>query len=117
MSKISEIFSFNLKGWIKVRNTTQAALGHDAGFGLGTIESYCQGLTWPSDEAIEAIADALEINATELFNDPEMDPIFFLRAFQKATHSQRKAALSVLKTASSDAGVSSQKRPHKVNRK
>lgn len=110
MSKISDILSLNLKGWIKARGTTQAALGHDAGVGMGVVESYCQGNTWPSDSSIDAIAEVLEISASELFKDPQLDPIAFLMAFERATNSQRTAAISALTASASGAALFSKPR-------
>ena len=107
-----EVFAFNLRRLRGFRKWTQADLCEASKVNIASIQSYENRRQWPGAPTIDALAKAFDVPVCEFFRDPNFDVFYFLDAFQKATHSMRRAAYQVL-TLKHDASFSDSARPRR----
>lgn len=70
MTKLQGVFTENLKNARKKANLTQEALAEKVGLTAKHIGVIERGIKFPTIQMLEAIADALDIPAYELFLEP-----------------------------------------------
>jgi transcriptional regulator with XRE-family HTH domain len=69
--EIKKLFIGNLKRIRKLKGMNQSQLAEKSGFSLGFIGELERGNSWASPEAIQKIANALEVSASALFMSNE----------------------------------------------
>lgn len=63
-----DIFGNNLAEMMEDRDMTQSDLAHDSGISLGSINAYLHKQSLPGVRAIINIADALDVDISELID-------------------------------------------------
>lgn len=71
MKKIAEVLSGNLKRLRKDRGLTQEQLAERAELSLASIQHVELGLRWVSEDSVAALARALQVPQSALFEDPD----------------------------------------------
>lgn len=74
MTKLKECFGNNLKRYRKLRHITQEQLAERAGTSTTYIGTMEIGQKFPSEQMIEKIAKALDIDSIQLFQTSEAFP-------------------------------------------
>jgi transcriptional regulator with XRE-family HTH domain len=72
-TKVLDVKTALSKNMIELRRKqkmSQAKLAEAIGKSVQTINTIESGKTWPDHSTIQAIAKALEVDETDLFNDP-----------------------------------------------
>lgn len=71
--ELKKIFSTNLKHWMQVRGKTQNDIINDLGYASSNISGWCNGKAYPRMDAIQKIADYLNIYKTDLIEEPKLN--------------------------------------------
>ena len=71
MSKFNEIFSQNLKKYLKKENMNQAELAEKIGASRQSVSNWVTGKQVPRMEKLQKVADALNIDKNKLFESSE----------------------------------------------
>ena len=75
------IFSKNLRHWMQIRGKTQNDIINDLGFISSKVSNWCTGKAYPRMDAVQQLADYLQIYKTDLIEEPKLNnhnriPIF-----------------------------------------
>lgn len=68
----SKMFARALTYYLALTNKTQQDLINDLGFSSSTVSQWCTGKTVPRMDRIQALADYLKIETTDLLRDPTL---------------------------------------------
>lgn len=71
--ELKKIFSTNLKHWMQVRGKTQNDIINDLGYASSNISGWCNGKAYPRMDAIQKIADYLNIYKTDLIEEAKLN--------------------------------------------
>ena len=71
--ELKKIFSTNLKHWMQVRGKTQNDIINDLGYASSNISGWCNGKAYPRMDAIQRIADYLNIYKTDLIEEAKLN--------------------------------------------
>ena len=78
---LKKIFSNNLNHWMKIRDKTQNDIINDLGYISSKVSNWCTGKAYPRMDAVQKLADYLQIYKTDLIEETKLNnhnriPIF-----------------------------------------
>lgn len=78
---LKKIFSNNLNHWMKIRDKTQNDIINDLGYISSKVSNWCTGKAYPRMDAVQKLADYLQIYKTDLIEEAKLNnhnriPIF-----------------------------------------
>lgn len=73
--EIKRIFGINLTNLINTSGRTQKEVADALGFNTSTLNMWCKGNSFPSQEKLSALAEYFEVSPTYFTTDHNMKPI------------------------------------------